>query len=264
MVGSQVKFRATRAIGTASARSASFVARHARTALVPGQFTVLTVNWNTSGFLRDLIRGVRMFSPGAELLVVDNASTDESRAVIRDQRVRAVLLPINVGHGPAMDIAVSRVRTEFFATLDVDAFPVRADWLDVLRAELDRGNVVVGGHMHRGFAHPSMLAMRTRDFRERHHSFIRSHWQKGEFVHGVSWDVAERISMREPGKVGLIPTTEVRGPGVIGSVYGGIVYHNWFSAQGPESQRSEARIAWREAVARFLDAPAGGPITSEP
>ena len=255
MVGSQVKFKATRAIGTASAKGASFVGRHARTALVPGRFTVLTVNWNTSTFLRDLIRGVRMYSPGADLVVVDNASTDESRNVIRDQHVRAVMLPINLGHGPAMDIAVSRVKTEFFATLDVDAFPIRADWLDVLRAELDRGNIVVGGHMHRGFAHPSMLAMRTRDFRERNHSFIRSHWQKGEFVHGKSWDVAERISMREPGRVALIPTTEVRGPGVIGSVYGGIVYHNWFSAQGPESQRSEARIAWGEAVTRFLDGP---------
>ena len=204
-----------------------------------------------------------MFSPDAELLVVDNASSDDSRQVIRDHDVRSIMLPINLGHGPAMDLAVSRVHTEFFATLDVDAFPVRADWLEVLRAELDRGNIVVGGHMHRGFAHPSMLAMRTHDFRQRRHTFIRSSWRKGEFVHGKSWDVAERISMREPGRVGLIPTTEVRGPGVIGSVYGGIVYHNWFSAQGPESQRREARVAWGEAVTRFLDTPGNAPVETE-
>jgi Glycosyltransferases involved in cell wall biogenesis len=253
MVGSQIKFRATRVVGSSAAGVSRFVARRSRAALAPDRFTVVTVNWNTAEFLRDLLRGVKHFTPDADIIVVDNASSDGSRAVIRASGVKSIMLPINLGHGPALDLAVSRVRTEFFATLDVDAFPVRRDWLEVLRAELDRGNVVVGGHIHRGFAHPSMLAMRTRDFRDRKHSFIRSHWQSGEFVHGRSWDVAERISMREPGRVGLIPTSEIRGPGVIGSVYGGIVYHNWFSAQGPEEQRRAAREAWTEAVVRFLD-----------
>ncbi len=250
---SDLKFRTTRLLATAAAGTSRFTARHRHRRLEPGRFTVLTVNWNTAEFLEDLIRGVRQFSPEAELIVIDNASTDDSRGVIRSRGVRSLLLPINLGHGPALDLGVHMVRTEFFATLDVDAFPVRADWLDVLRSKLDEGNIVVGGHMHRGFAHPSMLAMRTRDFRDRKHSFIRSHWQAGEFVHGRSWDVAERISMREPGRVGLIEPSEVRGPGVIGTVYGGIVYHNWFSAQGPEARRTEARTAWGEAVARFLD-----------
>ena len=241
-------------VATGAAGAGRFAGRHFSQRLEPGRFTVLTVNWNTAEFLADLVRGVRQFSPDAELIVVDNASRDDSREVIRASGVRSMLLPINVGHGPALDLGMTKVRTEFFATLDVDAFPVRSDWLEVLRARLDDGNVVVGGHMHRGFAHPSMLAMRTRDFRDRNHSFIRSHWQGGAFVHGQSWDVAERISMREPGRVGLIEPSEVRGPGVIGTVYGGIVYHNWFSAQGPEHRRTEARLAWGEAVARFLDA----------
>lgn len=250
-----MKFRGTRVIGSTAAGTSRLAARHWPGELEPNRFTVITVNWNTAEFLRDLLRAVKKFSPDADVIVVDNASSDDSRALIRASGVRSILLPMNLGHGPALDIAAARVRTEFFATLDVDAFPVREDWLTVLRSELDAGNVVVGGHMHRGFAHPSMLAMRTRDFRDRKHSFVRSHWQSGEFVHGQSWDVAERISMREPGRVGLIPTSEVRGPGVIGSVYGGIVYHNWFSAQGPAEQRAEARTAWTEAVARFLDAP---------
>jgi glycosyltransferase involved in cell wall biosynthesis len=250
---SDVKFRTTRLVATAAAGAGRFAGRHRRRPLEPDRFTVLTVNWNTAEFLTDLIRGVRQFSPHAELIVIDNASTDESRSVIEASGVRSLLLPLNLGHGPALDLGTALVGTEFFATLDVDAFPVRADWLDVLRARLDEGNVVVGGHMHRGFAHPSMLAMRTRDFRERRHSFIRSHWQAGEFVHGESWDVAERISMREPGRVALIEPSEVRGPGVIGTVYGGIVYHNWFSAQGPEHRRAEARTAWNEAATRFLD-----------
>jgi glycosyltransferase involved in cell wall biosynthesis len=254
-LASQLKFRSTRTLATGAAATSRFVARHRRRALEPDRFTVITVNWNTAEFLRDLIRAVRRFSPHADLIVVDNASSDDSRALIRSAGVRSLPLPVNLGHGPALDLGVGMVRTEFFATLDVDAFPVCNGWLDALRAELDRGNVVVGGHMHRGFAHPSMLAMRTADFRQRHHTFIRSHWQRGEFVHGESWDVAERISMREPGRVSLIGPSEVRGPGVIGTVYGGLVYHNWFSAQGPVERRQQARDAWKEAVDRFLDAP---------
>lgn len=258
-LASRVRFVTTRTIGGTAARGARFAARHRRGVLAPGRFTVVTVNWNTADFLGDLLRALRKFSPGVDVVVVDNASTDDSRAMIRAADVGSLLLPINLGHGPALDLGVSRVRTEFFATLDVDAFPVRADWLDELRARLEEGNIVVGGAMHRGFAHPSMLAMRTRDFRDRHHSFIRSAWKTGRFEHGRSWDVAERISMREPGRVGLVMPSEIRGPGVIGTVYGGIVYHNWFSSQGPAHQRANAREAWAEAVTRFIDAPSSEP-----
>ena len=253
---SKLKFTATRALGTTAAWSMRFYGRHRRGALRPGAFTVLAVNWNTAEFLGDLLRALDKFSPGVETIIVDNASGDDSRRILRASRVRSVLLPINLGHGPGLDIAASLVRTEYFATLDIDAFPVRADWLDDLRRRLEEGNVVVGGTMHRGFAHPSMLAMRTRDFRDRHHTFMRSVWRPGKFEAGESWDVAERISMREPGRVGLVQPSEIRGPGVIGTVYGGIVYHNWFSAQGPPQQRAAAREAWGEAVARFIDAPA--------
>lgn len=255
---SDAKFRATRLVGRSASRVAREAGRLSRRPLAADRFTVLTVNWNTLDFLRVLLAGVERFSPpGTEVLVVDNASTDGSREFLRQSSIRSLLLPINLGHGPALDLAVARVHTEFFATLDVDAFPVSPDWLQVLRGYLDDGNVVVGGHMHRGFAHPSMLAMRTRDFRQRRHTFLRSYWRSSRgFVHGESWDVAERISMREPGRVALVQPSEVRGPGVIGTVYGGIVYHNWFSAQGPESQRVEARAAWSEAEARFL-----GPVT---
>ena len=254
-LASTVKFNATRAIGTTTAASSRFLARHGRRSLRSGEFTVIAVNWNTEAFLADLLRALNKFRPGVEVIIVDNASRDDSRRILKQAAVRSVLLPINLGHGPALDIAASLVRTEYFATLDIDAFPVRADWLDDLRRRLEDGNVVVGGTMHREFAHPSMLAMRTRDFLDRRHSFMRSAWKSGKFTAGESWDVAERISMREPGRVGLVPPSEIRGPGVIGTVYGGIVYHNWFSAQGPPAQRAAAREAWTEAVARFIDQP---------
>jgi glycosyltransferase involved in cell wall biosynthesis len=233
----------------------SLIGRNSRRQLDPGRFSVLAVNWNTVDFLRVFLRAIPQFSPDADIIIVDNGSNDGSREVLRASHAKAILLPFNIGHGAGLDLAVSRVHTEFFVALDIDAFPVRADWLDKLRSELDAGSAVVGGHMQRGYAHPSVLAMRTADFRQRHHTFLNSAFKPGKFVPGVDWDVGERISMREQPHVSLIHPSEVRGPGVIGTVYDDIVYHNWFSSQGPEDRRTAAREAWSEAVERFLDAP---------
>ncbi len=251
---STMKFHIMRALGTSVSRVARAFRRFRASDLVPERFTVLTVNWNTLEYLRIVLDAIARFSPpGTEVVVVDNGSTDGSREFLAQAGVEWVRLPINLGHGPAMDVATTRVRTEFFVTLDVDAFPVAADWLEVLRRHLDAGNEVVGGRLYRSFAHPSMMAMRTRTFREHRHTFIRSAWRtSADFVHGESWDVGELISRQEEPQVALIEASEVRGPGVIGTVYGGIVYHNGVSAHGRSENREEGRTAWREATTRFL------------
>ena len=253
-LGSAVKFHTTRWLGKGASRLSRSVARHRHADLTPDRFTVLTVNWNTLEYLRIVLQALDRFSPPQiEIIVVDNGSTDGSREFLRQAGVRCIRIPINLGHGPAMDIATTFVRTEYFVTLDIDAYPVSSDWLDVLRGHLEAGNQVVGGRLYRSFAHPSMMAMRTRAFRERNHTFIRSSWRSSEdFVHGESWDVAELISRREEPDVALIEKSEVRGPGMIGAVYGGIVYHAGVTTQGSPEDRAEGRIAWLEAQERFL------------
>ena len=215
---------------------------------------MLTVNWNTVDYLRTVLQAIERFSPPeTEVIVADNASTDGSREFLRGSGLPWIKLPINLGHGPAMDLLTARVRTEYFVALDVDAFPISTDWLDVLRGHLEGGSRVVGGRLYRNFAHPSMMAMRTKTFRERDHTFIRSSWRSSEdFVHDVSWDVGELISRREAPNVALIEISEVRGPGLIGTVYGGIVYHGGVTTQGSPERRALGRAAWREATERFL------------
>lgn len=254
---SDVKFHGMRVLGKSASRASRTLRSVRPTDLAPGRFTVLTVNWNTLEYLRTVLEAVERFSPpGTEVVVADNASTDGSREFLRDAGVNWFGLPINLGHGPAMDMATTRVRTEYFVTLDVDAFPISPTWLDVLRDDLLAGNEVVGGRLYRSYAHPSMLAMRTKRFRERRHTFIRSSWRTSEdFVHDESWDVGELISRREKPNVSLIEASEVRGPGVIGTVYGGIVYHNGVSAHCRAENREEGRTAWLDATQRFLSMP---------
>ncbi len=251
------KFHGMRVIGKTASRTSRSVRSLRPSELARGRFTVLTVNWNTLDCLRTMLDAITRFSPpGTEVVVADNASKDGSREFLRDAGVKWFELPINLGHGPAMDLATTRVRTEYFVTLDVDAFPVTADWLDVLRGHLENGNEVVGGRLYRSYAHPSMMAMRTQRFREAKHTFIRSAWRTSDdFVHGESWDVAELISRREAPHVALIEASEVRGPGVIGTVYGGLVYHNGVSTHGGPENREAGRIAWQEATDRFLGNP---------
>ena len=140
--------------------------------LRPGA-TIAIVNWNSVDLLRDVVHALERFGPPTggrlEILVIDNGSTeDDSRAWLRRERarrrLRAVLLPRNVFHGPAMDLAFLLSRTEFVVALDVDAFPTTDGWLDVLLAPLGDHKYVAGAEALRGYIHPCCLAMRTAYF----------------------------------------------------------------------------------------------------
>src|SRR5262245_18099279 len=93
-LASTLKFTATRVTGTAAAATARFVARHRRRPLRPGAFTVVAVNWKTAEFHVDLLRALEKFSPGVDVVIVDNSSSDASRDILRRAPVRSVLLPI--------------------------------------------------------------------------------------------------------------------------------------------------------------------------
>ncbi len=230
----------------------------------PGAVTVVTVNWNTLPYLRTMCEMVRRHSPSStRIVVVDNASTDGSREWIRSNPdVVGRLLPYNVHHGPAADLGALLVRTEFLVLLDVDAFPFSDGWLPAVLEPLRAGATVAGGHIHRNYVHPSFLAMRMRDFVRRRHSFtVVGRWHRGVTAgEGGFRDAGEDISIREreqfgPGATHLIPVTSTRGPGLLGTVFGDVVYHNFFSTGygGSSEWSDETTSAWEDAVAEYVD-----------
>ncbi len=222
--------------------------------LTPG-VTVVTVNWNTASYLRTHLEAVKHFSPpDVSLVVMDNHSTDGSWSLLRHAPgITRLRLPRNLGHGAGLDVGVSLARTEIVVTLDVDAFPITEQWLETLVGPLDRGYVLVGGNPYNEFAHPSMLATRTR-------------WLRGRSFRpdaNTGLDVGQRLTREADGPVKLLPISESFGPGMVGSVYGDIVYHNFFSAhsQGMDAQQagahpvvesSDVQRSWDSAVDRFL------------
>lgn len=229
--------------------------------LQPDEATIVTVNWNSAAHLEVLLRLVQRRSPpGTRVLVVDNGSREDPRPLVADRPgVSLLRVPFNVGHDMALDIGFLSVRTEYVVALDVDAFPIDDRWLEELLAPLREGCEVAGARLNRRYVHPCCLAMRTGRFVERKHSF-RSRYRPREEGRDASGDVGEEISGREPGKLRFLNPTSQRGPGDVGTVFGDVVYHNFYSTRfqattdpllDGQVSREDPAAAWREAVARY-------------
>lgn len=230
--------------------------------LQSGAATVVTVNWNSWPHLEVLIDVVRRRSPSStEILVVDNGSRDESRARLAHRPgVRALKLPINLGHELAMDLGVLLAETEFVVALDVDAFPLHDDWLERLLAPLSEGAQVSGARLNRSYVHPCCWAMRKARFVERRHSF-RSNYRPREEGRDASGDVGEEISATEAPNLHFFEVSSQRGPGDVGTVFGDLVYHNFYATRfnattdqtldGVVAADDSAK-AWDEALERFV------------
>lgn len=229
-----------RLVRMGGASAAAIRRRHQPRSYHPG-VTVITVNWNSLPFLKRTLAAVEAMSPGGtEIVVVDNYSTDGSREYLAQREgIRTVLLPLNVGHGLALDLAVPGVNTEFLAVLDIDAFPVAPDWLERSIAALENGAQVAGAHLHRNFVHPSFLVTRTRVLHEYGLTFRPvGSLARLDRAAPLFLDVGEALSQRMIVKFGggralhYFEPTSTRGPGLAGSVFGGIVYHNLYATQG--------------------------------
>lgn len=231
-------------------------------ALRPGGVTVVTVNWNSWTHLEVLIEMVRRRSPpGTKILVVDNGSCDESRrrlAALPD--VRTLMLPANIGHDLALDLGVLACQTEYAVTLDVDAFPLHERWLAQLLAPLDAGAQVSGARLNREYVHPCCWAMRTERFVSEGHSF-RSRYQARAPRRDASGDVGEEISGREAPNLHFLAVSSQLGPGDVGTVFGELVYHNFYATRFRATTEqvldnavvaADAERAWEQALERYV------------
>jgi len=230
--------------------------------LVPSQATVVTVNWNSWSHLKVLIDVVRRRSPAnTRIIAVDNGSVDGSRQRIEERSdVGGLLLPTNVGHELAMDLGVLLAETEFVVALDVDAFPLRDDWLERLLSPLSEGAQVSGARLNREYVHPCCWAMRKARFVERSHSF-RAHYVPRSEGRDASGDVGEEISAAEAPDLHFFEVASQRGPGDVGTVFGDLVYHNFYATRFDATadptldgvvSASDSVSAWDEALKRYV------------
>lgn len=106
--------------------------------------------WNESGSIAEVIAKVREHRPEADILVVDDGSTDETARLAAEAGAAVVSLPFNVGVGGAMRTAFLYAQRHGYTALvqvDADGQHDPAD-LDALIEGLDEADVVVGTRFH--------------------------------------------------------------------------------------------------------------------
>lgn len=97
------------------------------------QVTVVITNYNGSEYLDACLSSVLATALGAEVIVVDNASTDQSRAVLErwSERVHTVALPANVGYGEANNLGAAMAQAPYVVFLNPDT-QTEPGWLEPL------------------------------------------------------------------------------------------------------------------------------------
>src|SRR4051812_49865102 len=105
---------------------------------------VVIPSWNSIHLLPDCLRSLEKQGLPLELLVVDNGSSDGTRAYLEREAVPYLALPQNVGFARAMNLGVARVRARAVLGLNADTVAepgaVRA-LLEALEADPALGGV---------------------------------------------------------------------------------------------------------------------------
>src|SRR5688500_18170797 len=80
--------------------------------------------YNTARYLRESIESIlnQTFSD-FEFLIIDDASTDESVAIVRsysDKRIKLIQKPINTGYTESLNMAIDLAKGKYIARMDSD------------------------------------------------------------------------------------------------------------------------------------------------
>ena len=97
---------------------------------------VVILNWNTEGFLREFLPGLIRSAQkveGAEVVVADNASTDGSMDVMKNEfpQVKTLQFEKNYGFTGGYNKAFSQIDSDYFVLINSD-IEVTEDWLQPL------------------------------------------------------------------------------------------------------------------------------------
>lgn len=104
------------------------------------RFSIIIVSWNGASLLREFLPSVtRSLNPDAEVILADNASTDGTEKVLREDfpTVRHVVFEQNFGYCGGNNRAVSSARGEWLIFLNNDV-RVSPNWLSALSAFIDK------------------------------------------------------------------------------------------------------------------------------
>ena len=100
--------------------------------------SVIILNWNGAEMLKRYLPSVVAHTKGAEIIVADNGSTDNSLEVLAKEfpKVKTIVLDKNYGFAEGYNRAIAQVESEYVVLLNSDV-EVTEGWLTPLLAYLD-------------------------------------------------------------------------------------------------------------------------------
>jgi GT2 family glycosyltransferase len=124
------------------------------------QTAIVILNYNGRDLLRKFLPLVIGYSPGATIVVADNASTDGSPQILRDEFPEIQLIEIekNLGFCGGYNRALQHVIADYYVLLNSDV-EVTAGWLDPLVTLLHTNPMMAA-------AQPKILSHRDRNMFE--------------------------------------------------------------------------------------------------
>jgi len=140
----------------------------------PALFSIIIPNWNGAHHLPTCLNALRAQTyQGIEIIVADNASTDESKSLLsRDYpEVKVVELPINRGFTGACNAGIRVATGTYIALLNNDT-EVDPNWAAAVVNCFDR-------HPEAGFVASKMLLFDRRDHLHTAGDFYRVDGQAG-------------------------------------------------------------------------------------
>lgn len=203
--------------------------------------TILIAYYRTPDLIETCLKNIQQHSSSLlnRVIVVDNASADGVGSRLGGGIVDWMELPLNCGHGWALDYGSWHVKTRYLVSLDSDAWPVADNWLEELVGALDAGAAVAGIYHHRDYIHPSCLAIRTKTLRQHRLSFepyLPERAGEDDRLGRDRWDVGEHIStvMRaRGGRLHRLPADKPQDSErkMLGTTYGSLVFHLWYGTR---------------------------------
>lgn len=107
---------------------------------------VVILNWNGEKYLQQFLPFLLKYtiSPDVEIIVADNASSDNSMAILKAEypEVKRILLDINYGFAGGYNKALLQVEADYYVLLNSDV-EVTENWLNPLLAYMDDNLQVV-------------------------------------------------------------------------------------------------------------------------
>lgn len=121
---------------------------------------VVILNYNGASMLAKFLPSVIEYSPGVGIVVADNASTDDSVAVLRESfpTVRLIQLDRNYGFAGGYNKALEQVDAEYFLLLNSDV-EVAEGWIEPLLSFMEQHPAAVA-------CQPKILAYNNKTYFE--------------------------------------------------------------------------------------------------